>query len=85
MYRITTTNNNIKAGNDVNILSDEQFEKEAITINKKLDVVINIIANENANIEVKLSVNDTRYHYIGDIVEEAKSAPLTSLDFINCF
>lgn len=85
LYRITTTNNAIETDNSVNILSDEQKEKELLNISKKLNVKVNISAKENSNIVITACVNDTKYQHIGYVLEAAQKAPLTKTDFISSF
>lgn len=85
LYRITTTNNNIAVGNLVNILSDETLEKDVLNINNKLKIYVNIVAKENTNIDIIISVNDTKYHHVGDVLDAAQNAPITADDLIKSF
>ena len=51
-YLITTTQK-IKKGCDVNLIVDEQAEKELMSQVKKVPIKINVVANENQNLTVQ--------------------------------
>ncbi len=85
LYRITTTNNQIKVNDKVNILADDTRENELLKKSYKLPIQIYIEAIEGKEFCAKTVVNDTEFHFTGGVVEGAKNAPLTINDFKNSF
>lgn len=81
----TTTNNSIKQGDNVSLLSDETLEQEVLNKTKKVKIALNIVALKNKEITIKAIVNDTKYQHLGCVLQEAKSAPLSLNDVEVCF
>lgn len=76
LYRITTTNN-VQKGDVVNIINDYNLEQNMLATIRKINVLINIFAKENFPIKAKLYVDGDELQVEGDMLQNAKNAPLT--------
>ena len=85
LYRLTTTGNNFKTGDTVNLLLDNEKEQRLETIHLKKDVFIHIDAYSNQPIVAKIKYLDNELSVEGDICEKAKNNPLKIEDFQKTF
>lgn len=85
VYRMTTTTNNFKAGNAVNLLLDNEKEQKLEKLNVKKDIYISIDAYSGRPITAKFKYLDIDVCVEGEICEKAKSNPLKIEDFQKSF
>ena len=78
-YLITTTSV-VEVGAKVNLIVDSADEKKVLEYVKKVPVDIQIFANANQPIRAITSVKGKDIEVVGDILESAKSSPLSSLE-----
>jgi hypothetical protein len=52
---------------------------------KKVPIKINVVANENQNLTARFTLFDEEYTVIGDILQSAKSSPLSISEIEDCF
>lgn len=81
LYKITTTQN-VKVGNDVNLIIDNNLENQILNKVKKKKIKIYINAIKNKQILAKLNINNKNFEIFGEICAEANNAPLTKQELI---
>ncbi len=84
IYQIFSTKKPI-VNSQVNLTLDKQREFKLCEVKKKLLVTANVDIECNKPIQVSLTCNHTKIKYVGEVVERAKSSPITNSDVINCF
>lgn len=80
-YKLTTTNNNIKVGNSVNLISDYDLENQILTTTKKLPITIDIFAKANSKIKAIIKYNNECFEILGEVLESANTRPITKEEF----
>ena len=85
VYRLTTTSNSFKSGDDVNLLLDNEKEQKLESINLKKDIDIIIDAYSGQPIVTKIKYLDIDMSVEGDVCEKAKNNPLKIEDFQKSF
>lgn len=84
LYRITTTQM-VKEGSKVHLIVDAGLEEKMLSTKKKRKINLQITAKENCNIEAKLIAGGQTLTIKGDVLERAKSSPLTIEELQNNF
>lgn len=78
-YLITTTSV-VEVGAKVNLIVDSVDEKKVLEYVKKVPVDIKIFANANKPIRAIANINGKEIEAVGEILENAKSSPLSILE-----
>ncbi len=78
-YFLTTTAM-VEVGAKVNLIVDSNDEKKVLDFVKKVDVHVEIFAKIGQPIRATAMVNDKKIEMVGDVLESAKSSPLSFLE-----
>lgn len=82
--RITSTTK-VEVGDKVFLINDYEKEKAETEKIKKLPVNMDFVAKENEPVFAKCIIRGKSYEFYGEVLEEAKSAPLSEKDVTDCF
>lgn len=82
--RITSTTK-VKMGDKVFLINDYEKEKAETDRIKKLPVEIDFVAKENEPLFAKCKIRGRSYEFYGEVLENAKSAPISEKDVTDCF
>ncbi len=72
-----TTTTKLKVGQRVNIILDAAKEKEILALTKRRQIDVELLVVPNKNITATFKVDSKKYTPVGDVVEQAKSQPIT--------
>ncbi len=84
LVKITTTAN-IPVGAKVNLITDAKKEEIALSFARKREIDIEITALENSPIMAQINIAYESIQINGDVLDDAKSAPLSISDIEKCF
>lgn len=85
LYRLTTTNDDIKKGDAVNLINDSNLEQAMLATERKIEQIVKIIAEPNKPICAEFFVNKRMYVVEGGQLLEAQNSPLTEEELNNNF
>lgn len=85
LYRITTTNVDIKKGDTVNLINDFNLEQAILAGERKIEQTVKITAIANKPIRAEFSLNNCAYVVEGGHLFEAQNSPLTAEELNNNF
>jgi len=83
-YKITTTQK-VYVGDFVNLILDSKLEEEVLCFSKKKKLNIEIFAKENEPIKALVDFEGEKFEVLGEVLQGAKSRPLTKEDFVSNF
>ena len=85
LYRISTTNIDIKKGDTVNLINDFNLEQAILAGERKIEQTVKITAVANKPIRAEFSLNNSAYVVEGGQLFEAQNSPLTAEELNNNF
>lgn len=85
LYRLTTTNVDIKKDDAVNLINDSNLEQAMLATERKIEQIVKIIAEPNKPICAEFFVNKRMYVVEGGQLLEAQNSPLTEEELNNNF
>ncbi len=77
---VLTTTSVIEAGSKVNLIVDSEDEKKTLEFIKKIPIAIEIYAKIGQPISAKTCVYGKNIEVFGEVLESAKSSPLTTIE-----
>lgn len=80
-YKITTTQK-VYVGDFVNLILDSMLEEEVLCYSKKRKLNIELFVKENESIKALIDVEGEKFEVLGEVLQGAKSKPLTREDFV---
>ncbi len=80
-YKMTTTQK-INLGDDVHLILDSKLEEEILSFVKKRVLNIKISAKLGEKLKAEILLEDETFEMFGDVLQGAKSQPLTENDLI---
>lgn len=76
LYRVTTTSK-VKVGSSVNIIQDENKEKEALSFKRRLKIGVELIANPNKPLVMRAQYQGVQVEAEGVVCEQSKTIAIS--------
>lgn len=83
-YKATTTQN-IKVGDELNLIVDASLEEKILNFNLRKNINIDLIARKNEKIKATFEINNKKHEISGDFCEIANNQPITEANLKDNF